>query len=448
MNTLAPLRSGKLAGSRRLSLSCGLESFPPEIYTLADTLEVLDLSGNRLSALPHDLTRLRKLRTVFCSYNRFTELPAVLGQCATLHTIGFRANQISSVVAEALPLQLRSLVLTDNQLRTVPTGIGRCTGLRKLMLTGNQLHDLPAELAGCTQLELLRIASNRFAVLPLVLFDLPRLAWLAFAGNPVSDAAQPAAATPAGAGIPWASLQLQHQLGEGASGVIYQALWQQAGNAAAGDAVQRVAVKIFKGNISSDGLPRSEMAACLHAGNHPNLIPVHGPVIDHPDGASGLVMALVDTRFKNLAGPPSLDSCTRDVYDADARISLDAVLRIAQGVAAAAAHLHARGLVHGDLYAHNILHSDDGTAMLGDFGAASFFPAGNGGAAQAQALQRIEMRAFSHLLGELLARCGAPAANRRAAWQAVLQLQADCASGTPVNGSGLGAISKQLAALA
>jgi Leucine-rich repeat (LRR) protein len=62
MNTLEQLRAGKLAGSQRLRLSYGLRTFPPEIFELADTLEILDLSGNVLSSLPDDLPRLHKPR--------------------------------------------------------------------------------------------------------------------------------------------------------------------------------------------------------------------------------------------------------------------------------------------------------------------------------------------------------------------------------------------------
>jgi hypothetical protein len=426
MNTLAQLRSGALAGSRRLSLSCGLVNFPPEIFALADTLEILDLSGNALTALPDDLPRLHKLRIVFASNNQFTELPEVLGRCPQLSMIGFRANQIRTVPPAALPPLLRWLVLTDNQLAELPPEIGLCTHLQKLMLAGNQLQTLPPQMASCTRLELLRIAANRFSLLPPWLLALPRLAWLAFAGNPLSESAEIAAqaATPL-ARIDWASLQLEHQLGEGASGVIHQALWQRGTLA---EEPQPVAVKLFKGALTSDGLPRHEMAACISAGSHPNLIAVHGRIDAPPTGASGLVMALIAPRFRNLAGPPSLDSCTRDVYAADSAFTLDAVIRLAGGIAAAAQQLHARGILHGDLYAHNILHDDEGQALLGDFGAASFFSPHD--APLAQALQRIEMRAFSCLLEELLSRCQA-SAGEAAGVERLSALQARCAQDEP-----------------
>ena len=89
MHTLAQLKAGQLAGITRLDLSCGLTEFPREIFELADSLEILNLSGNALNSLPDGLHRRPHLRVLFCSDNRFTELPACLGQCAKLSMIGF-----------------------------------------------------------------------------------------------------------------------------------------------------------------------------------------------------------------------------------------------------------------------------------------------------------------------------------------------------------------------
>lgn len=62
LHTLEELRSGRLTGIRSLKPACGLTSFPSEIFDMADSLEILDLSGNQLSSLPDDLWRLHKLR--------------------------------------------------------------------------------------------------------------------------------------------------------------------------------------------------------------------------------------------------------------------------------------------------------------------------------------------------------------------------------------------------
>ncbi len=420
MHTLDQLRAGQLAGATRLDLSAGLTEFPAEIFDLADSLEILNLSGNALSALPADLPRLRKLRVLFCSDNQFTAVPEVLGQCSQLSMIGFKANQIRTLPAAALPPQLRWLILTDNQLAELPPEIGNCLHLEKLMLAGNQLTALPDTLAHCTNLGLLRIAANQLTDLPAWLLTLPRLSWLAYAGNPFGAAAEAAVvAQHPIASIAWAQLRIEQQLGEGASGVIYRAAWHR------GAAVPtEVAIKLFKGAVTSDGLPHSEMAACISAGAHPNLIAVKGKIAEHPTGAEGLVLELIDPAFRNLGGPPSLASCTRDVYAPGTVYSLSAALRIALGIAAAAAHLHTQGIMHGDLYAHNILYTEAGEALLGDFGAACFFDLADLG--RAEALQRLEVRAFACLLEDLLTHCpeaaAVPAVHH--AWQ---QLQQRCA---------------------
>jgi hypothetical protein len=396
MDTLAQLRAGQLTGITRLDLACGLTEFPREIFDLADSLEVLNLSGNALRSLPDDLHRLTRLRVLFCSDNLFTELPACLGQCAALTMIGFRSNAIETVPAAALPPLLRWLILTDNRIAELPSELGDRPNLQKLMLAGNRLQRLPRSLSQCHRLELIRIAANQFKELPEWLLALPSLTWLAYAGNPLETEADAAAleATPR---IPWEQLHLEQQLGEGASGVIHRATWAQPGQPAT-----QVAVKLYKGEMTSDGSPLHEMNACITAGLHPNLIRVEGRIVDHPEQQAGLVMQLIDPSYRNLAALPSLASCTRDVYTDDTRFSAGVALRIAHGVASVARHLHQHGITHGDLYGHNILWNEDGDCLLGDFGAASFHATCD--SPESRALQRIEVRAFGVLLGELLER--------------------------------------------
>jgi hypothetical protein len=334
---------------------------------------------------------------------------------------------------------LRWLILTDNALTSVPAEIGQCTHLQKLMLAGNQLRRLPPELAQCTRLELLRISANQLSELPAWLLHMPRLTWLAFAGNPLTqDLEAQALANAPTPRVAWQRLQLQHPLGEGASGVVHQAvLHTQAGE-------QAVAVKLFKGAVTSDGLPDCEMTACLHAGTHPHVVSAMGRVTGHPQQVQGLVMPLIAPVFGNLAGPPSLESCTRDVYPADKRWGWPATLRMAQGIAAAVHHLHTRGILHGDLYAHNILHTAAGDALLSDFGAAAFFDVRD--ATRAQDLEKLEVRALGCLLEELAAHCDAtaPEANPH---QALVQLGQACMGHEPAKRPSLAQVCDALQAL-
>jgi Leucine-rich repeat (LRR) protein len=390
MHTLSDLRSGRLAGATQVKIAEALVEFPRELFELVETLEHLDLSGNELASLPDDFARFKKLRRLFLSNNRFRQFPTILSQCPELSMVGFKANQIVEVAENALPQKIHWLILTDNQIEQLPRSIGNNVLLQKVMLAGNRLQALPDEMANCVNIELLRIAANQLSVLPAWLPTLPKLSWLAFAGNPCSQGDDVAHGLEE---VHWDDLQLSCQLGEGASGVISQARW---------DDRRDVAMKEFKGSVTSDGLPEDEMKASIAAGQHKNLVTLLAKLIGHPQQKSGLLLDLIDKDFANLAGPPSLDSCTRDIYETDQCFSLQAVLNIVDGIASAAMHLHERDIMHGDLYGHNILLNQAADCLLGDFGAATIY---NGLSVEmASALERLEVRAFGCLVEELLHR--------------------------------------------
>jgi hypothetical protein len=402
MHTLEQLRSGALAGTRRLDLSCNLTELPEEIFALADSLEVLNLSGNRLRTLPHQLPRLHRLQVLFASDNDFTVLPEVLGDCHALHMVGFKANHIAQVPATALPPALRWLTLTDNAIAQLPTELGQRPALQKLMLAGNQITALPDSLQAAQNLELMRIAANRLARVPGWLTELPRLAWLALAGNAMDWDWASQAALP---DMPWHALTLGPLLGEGASGRVHRVQ--------ANGWPKPLALKLFKGVVTSDGLPEDELAACLAAGQHPALTTPVARLTNHPEQAQGLLMPLIPAGHISLAGPPSLETCTRDVYPHGFSLTAPMALQIASDVAGAVANLHARGVMHGDLYAHNILIDPaHGLARLGDFGAATRLPGDD--PELCQRLLALEVRAMGCLLQELAAHAAGDGAARLA----------------------------------
>jgi Protein tyrosine and serine/threonine kinase/Leucine rich repeat/Leucine Rich Repeat len=427
IETLDLLRSGQLAGKKRLALACGLTQFPTEILDLADSLEILDLSNNHLNHLPDDFQKLKNLKAAFFINNAFEELPEVLAQCPQLNIIGFKSNQIQHISDQALSSTLRWLILTNNRIDQLPSKIGNLNKLQKLMLAGNHLQSLPDDMAGCHNLELIRLSANQLTSLPSWLFTLPRLAWLAYSGNPLC-AAIPTVKREI-VNIDWEDLSLGNTLGEGASGVISKGTWQKTATQA-----KAVAIKVFKGKITSDGLPEEEIQTCIAAGTHPNLVNVLGKVVKHPEQKIGLVLSLIPPEYKNLGGPPNLETCTRDTYPPDTAFSVESTLRIAQGIAGVAAHLHRQGILHGDLYAHNILVNDTGDSLLGDFGAASFYDLTD--TIASQAFEQIEVRAFGCLLEDLLKHClkhcnAEPGRSQQAVIDQLLRIQQNCMSPIP-----------------
>jgi len=320
MQTLEQLQSGKLAGCTSIRLSCGLTEFPKELFDLADSLELLDLSGNQLSALPNDFGRFTKLKIAFFSDNLFTEYPEVLADCPLLEMIGFKANQIE--------------------------------------------------------------------LLPHWLMTLPKLSWLAYSDNPCSEGQQSNQALKE---ISWNDLELKEQLGEGASGIISKAILKSQ--------QKEIAVKVFKGEVTSDGLPLSEMNACALAGNHDSLVSLLGKIIDHPQQKEGLVFELIPNTFRNLGKPPSFISCTRDVFDKGTQFSKKEIFSTLLNTASVLEQLHSKGIMHGDFYAHNLMIDADANILLGDFGAATLYDLSS---SNALLHEQIDVRAFGCLIDDLL----------------------------------------------
>jgi len=384
MHTLAQLRSGELKGIKRLSLSENLKEFPKEIYELSETLEILDLSHNELSTLPSDLHRLKNLRIAFFSNNLFTYIPDVFKSCTKLYMLGFKANKIEIFAEDILPLSISWLILTDNAIKKLPSSIGKLKKLQKCALAGNKISSLPSEMQNCKNVELLRLSANDLQEIPSWLLTLPRLAWLAFSGNPCSCKQEFSLPE-----LPYADLEVEELLGEGASGEIYRAFSKSLN--------KEVAFKLFKGAVTSDGYAIDEMSAYMSTGEHEGLIKVLAKL--EGEERLGLVLELIPKAYTNLGLPPSLETCTRDTFEEGKKFSAASIEKIAKSMASAAGHLHKKGLMHGDLYAHNILINEDDKTYLGDFGAASFYDLSN------TAYEKIEVRAFGCLLDDLLSLC-------------------------------------------
>ena len=401
MFSLQQLQSGlidraDLGADKRFKLSEDITEFPQELFYLAEDIEILDLGGNQLSDLPDDFYRFKNLRILFLTDNKFEYIPPVLAECNKLEMIAFKSNKLKAVQENCLPLSTRWLILTNNQIESLPHSIGQLVHLRKLALAGNQLTSLPDSMVNCQALELLRLSANQLQVIPDWLFSLPKLSWLAFSGNPVCNSKDNTLTH-----IPqvkFNALTLNHEIGEGASGVIYHANWVNHKDNDTQDK-QPVAVKIFKGAVMSDGYPQDEIQCCLKVGEHPNLIEVLSHIDDNQQ--LGLVMTLISPEFINLGLPPSLITCTRDTFKQNMKLYALDILKIATQMADILKHMHQQGVSHGDVYAHNTMFDSQNNILFGDFGAATNLDTLSFD--NREKVQLIEMRAFGCLLDDLLA---------------------------------------------
>ncbi len=376
--------------TKRLSLR-GASYVPKELFKFSQEIEILDLSEGMLTELPEELSQLKHLKVLFCSKNPFVEVPKVLAQCEQLEVIGFKACQLQSCTEHVFPAKLRWLILTDNKLQGLPESIGQLKALEKLSLTGNQLSNLPESMQNCQALEFLRISANQFTQAPPKwIFQLPKLAWYGDNGNPFCEQFKTKKITLPD--IYFNELDIKELVGQSPSSEVFKGTIKST--------LQQVAIKLYRGQLTSDGFPADDMYAAMAAGFHDNLIKIIGNLKNVPDVKKGLVLEFIPKTFKALGLPPSLNSCSRDTYPVDLRFSCEQVKSILNKIASACAYLHKQGIAHGDLYAHNILTNTDGEAFLGDFGAASFYDN-----THSNLRERIEVRAFGCLMEELLSRC-------------------------------------------
>jgi serine/threonine protein kinase len=158
------------------------------------------------------------------------------------------------------------------------------------------------------------------------------------------------------------------------------------------------------------------------AGNHPNLVNLIGKLINHPNENKGLILSLIPPHYSILGNTPSFESCTRDVYNHNTSFSLIDTITIAQGISSVAAQLHEKGILHGDLYAHNTLIGTNAHPLFGDFGAASFYNTNHPNAAL---LERIEVNAFGCLLEDLLTYKKEVTPHQKTI-ESLIQLKEDC----------------------
>ena len=159
---------------RHLSLAhnrvgqAGGDPLPPSFPSLA-SLEVLDLSRNRIERLGPVIGMHSSLAQLVLEGNLLSELPDELGQTASLVELCVAGNmltQLQDAVCARLG-SLRTLDASNNRLRSVSPALGRITTLRHLNLFHNLLETLPLELApAMTRLESFDVGRNPLSELP------------------------------------------------------------------------------------------------------------------------------------------------------------------------------------------------------------------------------------------------------------------------------------------
>lgn len=146
------------------------------------------------------------------------------------------------------------------------------------------------------------------------------------------------------------------------------------------------------------------------------------------NGPLACIFPLIPKEFRALGNPPSFETITRDVFPPSTSFSLSFVLNVLESIISALLHLHSQGVMHGDLYAHNILVNDSGQALLVDFGAAAVIDKEHSFAACAE---RLEARAFGCLIDDLILGLAQSGGGNSVQIRRLQQLRSRCLDDTP-----------------
>ncbi|PSC71659.1 kinase [Micractinium conductrix] len=417
-----PAGVGRLVQLTRLCLSGNLlTELPPQIGKLQMLVD-LDVGSNRLAALPAELGQVTTLRFLNAMNNRLEALPDTIGDCTALVRLGLKSNRLAALPASIGRLHgLVELYLTDNLLEELPAEMGQLRSLVKLQASFNPLRALPAELGRLPNLEMIRVASCNIAEVPAALRDAPKLAWMSLASNPACRTLSPRKLPT----VEVKDLNMGRKLGDGASGEVFEGCWQG----------RRVAVKVFVAERSPDGHSRDEMAIAFCV-NETHLV----KVVAQLKQPLGLVMEFA--QGSPFAEKPNLQSLLRCRWGTGQTFELAFILRVAIGVASALEHMHYRGIAHGDVYAHNVMVSEEGHATLCDYGAS--FPYHKGGPVSYEA---HEVRAFGLMLADMVRRMDIGFQGMEQLLNAQKELLAvvqQCCSGPPALRPTFGAVGRRL----
>uniref|UniRef100_A0A915A6Z3 Calponin-homology (CH) domain-containing protein n=2 Tax=Parascaris univalens TaxID=6257 RepID=A0A915A6Z3_PARUN len=143
----------------------GLRSLPAAVQLL-ESLTYLDLSENQLTSLPVGLFSIH-LQVLLLAGNRLDSLPREIRQLAgSLHELDVSCNRLQAIPPDiALLKLLRVLNLRDNRLTHLPSELSRME-LRVLDVSENELGELPYDLRHMCSLIELRLHGNPLTTPP------------------------------------------------------------------------------------------------------------------------------------------------------------------------------------------------------------------------------------------------------------------------------------------
>jgi hypothetical protein len=135
-----------------------------DIKDLTSKITFLDLQAKVLFLkAPKKLFKNYQLKVLILSYNQLSSLPAIIGNLCNLIILKIDYNNLKNIPVEIGNLSnLIYLSLNGNGLTSLPPEIGKLSNLTYLYLWNNNLNTLPEEIKKLTSLKELYLGGNNF----------------------------------------------------------------------------------------------------------------------------------------------------------------------------------------------------------------------------------------------------------------------------------------------
>jgi len=188
--------------------SMDLNEFPTQLLKLAAKLRTIDISSNKIQALPEaigsfkslknlslnnnslhmlcdSISKLKKLETLSANNNRFTRLPAEINLCTSLKTVLLSGNKLKQIPAQLSQLKhLDMLDLSNNDIKEIPESMHELRAV-ELNLNKNQISAIPDCLQLCPRLKVLRVEENCVSIknVSVKVLSSSNISLIAYEGN-------------------------------------------------------------------------------------------------------------------------------------------------------------------------------------------------------------------------------------------------------------------------
>jgi len=143
-----------------------ISEVPLELFELTH-LTKLDLSRNRLTALPSDIEKLTELKELFLADNQLADVPLALCRLRSLEVLDLGRNLLHALPPEIEYLRaLEYLRIGGNPFVEFPTVISLLGSLTTLIANNLAFTELPSSICDIRSLRILNVADNEITSIP------------------------------------------------------------------------------------------------------------------------------------------------------------------------------------------------------------------------------------------------------------------------------------------